>query len=153
MDRKNKGSPTRTGRKGDNNMKKGTRIPISAKARYTGQDMKWTETYTGDIKLFPGGIVYHCSSSLLKSFYPKETCFLLNNPPADEFIYALVVKNAISVPSYSNEVRIDLEKHRDDAEIFYIGSGGYERIRDEFGRVIKYKKILDIMDVSNLIKN
>ena len=103
-------------------MKRGSKIEVSEKAKYNGQNMNWTEELTGTVTLEAGKVLYHTSrETLLKSFFPKETCFS-ESKTSDGHYYALKVINTISASLYNNdEWRIDLDECRNDVEIYYIG--------------------------------
>lgn len=104
-------------------MKKGDIIEIKQSAKYDGKSMRWTETKTGTKKIAVGETWFHVSSyEKLKSFFPKETCFA-DQKYSEGYYYALKVISPITVDCYDDdEIRIDLEKYRNDVEIYYIGT-------------------------------
>jgi hypothetical protein len=103
-------------------MKKGDKVKIYENAKYSGQNMKWTEACTGTKILQVGEIYYHASSVKISTFHTKETCFA-DKKYTEGFYYALRVLSPLSVEMYDqDEIRIDLEKHAKDVEIFYIGT-------------------------------
>jgi hypothetical protein len=136
-------------------MKKGDKITITDKAKYDCQTMKWTEECTGLTTLNAGDVWYHASSRKITSFYPKTTCFA-NKKYTEGQYYALKVINTIKVESYGNdEVRIDLDKYKNDVEIYYIGTikrmitdeirpdgrGGFSPVFKETDNTIKIKGV------------
>ncbi|MCK9326821.1 MAG: hypothetical protein M0P69_15115 [Bacteroidales bacterium] len=127
-------------------MKKGDRVPIGFQAHYSGQDMKWTETYTGNTVIEAGERLFHRSSGKLKSFYPRATCFSFTPESMRDFIFCLIPRTRITASRYDDdEVRIDLEKYADCVDIYYIGTGTTEPIRDHLGRVVSRKTTLRIL--------
>lgn len=127
-------------------MKKGDKVPVTYHAHYPGQDMKWTETYTGNTVIDAGDKLYHRSSGKLKSFYPRVTCFSFTPESMSDYIFCLIPREAIKVSCFDgDEVRVDLEKYADCVDIFYIGTGTTEPIRDHLGRVVSRKTTLRIL--------
>lgn len=61
--------------KENNIMKKGDVVLVTNVAKYSGQDMDWTEPKTSAGTLPKGTILYHTSENKLTAFAPKETCF------------------------------------------------------------------------------
>jgi hypothetical protein len=126
------------------------RIQISDSAFYPGQSMKWTETFQGEVIIPAGTSLFHCSCDGIEAFYPKETCFDYTVGGRGH-VYQFIVKRDIIGREYGdnvkNEVRVDLDRYRNDVEIFYIGTVEKERIRDEFGRVIKYQTIYNVTPI------
>jgi len=109
-------------------MKKGTQIQVSSEARYNGQDMSWTETFTGTEKIGNGGEwVFHSSNEKITSFRAKEICvspyeygkhlMKTNSKKKDvisrfywkKFIYAIFLPEGFEVDTYSgDEYRFEL---------------------------------------------
>ena len=118
------------------------KVSISESATYKGQDMEWTETYIGKTVLKAGEKAYHTSYRDISSFYPKETCFYesykLNVIGGDKNIYCLIPKKDIIVSEYSGdgEIRVDLERYKNDVDIYYIGYGESFSVKDDFDRVV-----------------
>lgn len=118
------------------------KVSISESATYRGQDMEWTETYIGKTVLKAGEKAYHTSYRDISSFYPKETCFYesykLNVIGGDKNIYCLIPKKDIIVSAYSGdgEIRVDLERYKNDVDIYYIGYGESFSVKDDFDRVV-----------------
>lgn len=118
------------------------KVSISESATYRGQDMEWTETYIGKTVLKAGEKAYHTSYRDISSFYPKETCFYesykLNVIGGDKNIYCLIPKKDIIVSEYSGdgEIRVDLERYKNDVDIYYIGYGESFSVKDDFDRVV-----------------
>lgn len=103
-------------------MKKGTKIQVKEDAKYNGQTMNWTETYTGVKEIKKGGEwVFHKSDNLIKSFVPKEICvspfeygksYLKSNATKKEvtskynwkqYIYAIFLTEGTKVDTYSDD--------------------------------------------------
>ena len=56
-------------------MKKGSLVKVEQKSKYSGQNMKWTETFTGLKTIGVGGeIVTHNSMSKINIFCEKKIC-------------------------------------------------------------------------------
>jgi hypothetical protein len=109
-------------------MKKGTQIQVSSKARYNGQDMEWTETFTGKKIIGEGGeTVFHKSDKMISVFAEKEICvspfehgksYLVSTASKKEitskynwkqFIYAIFLPEGFEVDTYSgDEYRFEL---------------------------------------------
>jgi hypothetical protein len=51
------------------------KINITENAKYAGQDMDWTETFTGEKVLQKDTLFYHGSNNKIKAFRSKNTCF------------------------------------------------------------------------------
>jgi hypothetical protein len=116
------------------------RVKISHNNNYEGRDIQWTEEFTGQEKVEAGRIFYHSSRSYIDVFAPEMTCFFENKIARYWFVYTIVIKNDIVVDTYGDEVRIDLEKNRNNVEIYYIGELDYTRKREtEFPHDWKYK--------------
>src|SRR5690554_6857766 len=114
-------------------MKKGQKIRVSSEARYSGQDMDWTETFTGTKKIGQGGeLVFHRSDSLIKEFRAKEICVspfdhgkihLESNATLEEvtekynwksYIYMIFLPEGTIVDTYSDdEYRFELTEEMD----------------------------------------
>ena len=144
-------------------MKRGTKIEVKRNAKYGGQDMPWTETYTGRKKIGRGGEwVTHHSHELIKSFQPKKICvhpashsdsYFESNATRKEvvakfhwqtYIYLIFLPQGTIVDTYSDdEYRFNLNSR---FNIFYAGfkleRAGKEIFDRERGRrystVIKY---------------
>lgn len=121
-------------------MKVGTKIQVKESAAYNGQDMAWTETYTGQVVLDKATKFMHSSDRPIKSFRAKETCFStedildnclsLSNKEAREqfgtgkvmskkYCYVLELPAGTVVDTFSNdEIRVELEE---GMELTYIG--------------------------------
>lgn len=121
-------------------MKAGSKIQVKNSAKYSGQDMAWTEEFTGTVVLEKDTKFLHCSESPVKCFAAKETCFstediLINclNLSNDEsrnkygtgkvmrkkYCYVLELKAGTEVDVYNNdEIRVELEE---GMELTYIG--------------------------------
>ena len=69
-------------------MKKGDRVPIGFQAHYSGQEMKWTETYTGEIIIDAGDKLYHRSSGKIEVLL-SESNLLFVYPGIHERVYIL----------------------------------------------------------------
>jgi len=126
-------------------MEKGQKIHITGNARYRGQDMPWTETFSGQVTIRKGDVLFHHSRQDLTAFYPKTTCFYFF-PQGVGNTYAFVAKKEIRADRYGNEVRIDLEKYR-DFEIYYIGVIDIRPARDEYGRRTSVKDNADLLRI------
>jgi len=99
-------------------MKKGDMVLVSDRARYNGQDMKWTEECTG-MKLFKKGTkFYHWSDTLLSLFLNKETCFFDTRDSGKNYCYEYTLKEERKLPTFCDEVRINLGKKD---EIRFLG--------------------------------
>lgn len=114
-------------------MKKGQKINVSEDARYNGQDMDWTETFTGTKKIGQSGeIVFHRSDSLIKEFRAKEICvspfehgksYLESNATIEEiskkynwksYVYMIFLPEGTIVDTYSDdEYRFELTEEMD----------------------------------------
>jgi len=56
-------------------MRKGQKIQIKENGKYNGQDMDWTETFTGLKTIGKGGEwVCHISEEIIKEFRFKKIC-------------------------------------------------------------------------------
>jgi Iap family predicted aminopeptidase len=99
-------------------IKKGDRVEIKETAKYSGQDMKWTEVITHIEKYKKGHVFYHFSDSKLNAFLPKTTCFFNNDIKITGHCYALILNQDIEKQVYSNEVRFNLNENH---KIIYLG--------------------------------
>ena len=77
-------------------MKKNDFVNVTESARYTGQDMSWTEEITGKTTYKKGHTFYHFSDTKLKSFVPKTTCFFSENKTIPGFCYTLTLNQDIA---------------------------------------------------------
>lgn len=98
-------------------MKKGDYVDVTDNAKYSGQDMAWTEPITRQITLKKGDILYHFSSKKLTSFLNKTTCFFLNDVGI-EYCYILKIEKNMTVDAYCDEVRIELQE---GVQLQYLG--------------------------------
>lgn len=138
-------------------MKKGTLINVRDNAVYNGQDMSWTETFTGKKKIKAGGEwVTHTSQDLIKSFRPKKICvhpskhsksyFESNIKKSDlkgkytwkTYIYSIFLPAGTIVETYSDdEYRFNLDN---SFKIIYSGiryeTKGKSKISKTTGRMI-----------------
>lgn len=136
-------------------MKKGTQIKVTETAKYNGQDMDWTETFTGKKVIGNGGeIVFHRSDVEIKSFKAKEICvspfehgksYLESNATIEEvtnkynwkkFIYAIFLPEGTEVNTYSgDEYRFELTLNMKVifAGIVYEAKKGTERVMTNAG--------------------
>jgi len=116
------------------------RIPIAEKPVKINRRNMWTEKYMGEVQIKSGSIIFHNSSSEIEEFYPVMTCFSLEpGVVCDGPIYALICKKDIIASLFDDdEVRLDLDEHRNDVEIYYAGYRTTERKYDEFGRVLRF---------------
>jgi len=130
-------------------------ISISGKAKAYEHRNIWTEQFTGMVKIAPGSVVFHNSTSKISSFSPILTCFSLEpGVIGDGPIYAAIIKNEITVLMYDDdEVRIDLNKFKNDVEIYYAGSRKTERTYDEYGRILQYGGCKKIVTMKKEFKN
>ena len=126
---------------------KAKKIEISESAKYRGQDMDWTEEFTGKEILLQGTKLYHYSWKKINKFYPKTTCFYGNISGMSKNIYCLILKKDIELETYGNEYRIDLEKYINDVDMYYIGYGESVPVSDENGYVIGSYSLQHIADV------
>jgi hypothetical protein len=125
---------------------KAKKLNISDEAKYKGQEMDWTEDFTGKEILAAGTKLYHYSWNKINSFFPKTTCFYDNCNKLSHNIYCLILKKDIELETYGNEYRIDLDKYRDDVDIYYIGYGESFSVKDEYDRVIGSYSLQHIAD-------
>ena len=114
-------------------------IKISEKAYYKWPDhvQRWTEEFDKNITVEQGIELYHASTSYIKAFVPKETCFSWTLKGIG-YIYKITILKKVKGYTYNNndEVRIILTSK--NAKIEYIGYNEYIPIRDKFGRVQKF---------------
>jgi len=103
-------------------MKKGDYIKISTDAKYSGQDMGWTEEVTGRETLPAGTILHHYSDDKLSAFYPKTTCFFDEDIPGGH-CYLVMLKKDVQVVRYGYEVRFEISN--DNCKIQYTGTVTY----------------------------
>ena len=111
---------------------KGHRIEISEDAEYDGQEMPWTETFTGEKTIGKGGEwVTHNSRKLIKSFKPKVIAvhpwehslsyfksdvssideIKAKGKPYHNYIYSIYLPEGTKVDTYSDdEYRFKLDK-------------------------------------------
>lgn len=121
-------------------MKIGTKIKVIESAKYSGQEMAWTETFTGTVVLEKAAKFLHTSETLLKSFRAKQTCFsseeILNSLVSlstkeerakigngkvarKKYCYVIELPAGTEVETFSNdEIRVDLEE---GTELTYVG--------------------------------
>lgn len=117
-------------------------IPISSEAKYSGQNMRWTEIKTDSGKTVGTNYVVHYSDRKLPAFLPQETCFfhdfgkdgkLWKSP--SEFVYLLEIPEGTQVDVYGTEVRLCLDEKMkiiditseffpDDSKKGYLGREG-----------------------------
>lgn len=120
-------------------MKRGAEIKVSEFASYNGQDMDWTETYTGEKQIKKGGEwVFHRSSAEIKEFRAKDICvspfehgksYLESTAKLKEvkskfnsksFIYAIFLPEGTTVDTYSDdEYRFSLDG---SVKIIFLGT-------------------------------
>ena len=99
-------------------MKKGDYIKITDDAKYSGQDMRWTEECTGTETLPAGTKLYHFSDSKINKFLSKETCFFLDDDGLGH-CYIATLKKEMTVNVFSTEVRFDITPG--NCSIQYVG--------------------------------
>jgi hypothetical protein len=121
-------------------MKAGQKIQVKKSAKYSGKDMAWSETFTGNVRLQEPTRFLHTSSSPIKSFAPVETCFsmpdILDNclslsndtdrtkygtgaEMGRKYCYVITLPAGTEVATFSNdEIRIELTE---GMELTYIG--------------------------------
>lgn len=138
-------------------MKKGSKIQVLENAKYNGQDMLWTEPFTGTKKIGKDGEwVTHTSSNKIKEFRAKEICvhpyehsissFESNTTKKEVtskynweiFVYAIFLPEGTIVDTYSDdEYRFELTE---EFNIFFAGT-----IYEAKGKTIinKYNKLVD----------
>lgn len=120
-------------------MKKGSKIEVSENAKYNGQDMEWTETFTGIKRIGKGGeVVTHTSNKEIKKFAAKQICAhpashsesyfistiskkeLKNRYSWKYFIYSIYLPEGTEVDTYSDdEYRFELTENM---EIIFSGT-------------------------------
>lgn len=114
-----------------------SKIPIKDKALYQGQEMQWTEEFTGNIELKKGDVLIHQSYNKIKNFKTKTTCFFHNSKQvfknkelnynnddyiSKQYVYIAILEQDLILPKYDDdEVRIDLLKHKDNISIYEAG--------------------------------
>lgn len=103
-------------------MKKGAKIEVTNSARYTGQDMQWTERCTGIKKIGKGGEwVIHTSDRFISAFLSKCICvhpaehsenFFVSSATKKEisgiynwkkYVYAIFLPEGFEVETFSND--------------------------------------------------
>jgi hypothetical protein len=119
-------------------MIKGQKLTVKESAKYTGQYMNWTETFTGLKTIGKGGEwVCHLSQEIIREFRCKKICVTPNNHSETyfesnsskkevvsewhkiKFIYSIFLPEGTVVETYSDdEYRFDLDENFD---IFYSG--------------------------------
>ena len=121
-------------------MKKGSKIKVTANAKYAGRDMDWTETFTGYKTLDKPTRFLHSSNKPLKSFLAKETCFStedvfggwVESSNAEDrskfgtgkemgrkYCYMIELPAGTTVETYSwDEIRVELQE---GMELTYVG--------------------------------
>lgn len=119
-------------------MKKGSKIEVKENGKYKGQDMSWTETFTGTKIIGKGGEwVTHTSSVMIKKFVPKTICvhpfehslsYFESNTTKNNiqskynwtiYVYSIFLPEGFTVDTYSNdEYRFTLTQ---DMDIIYSG--------------------------------
>jgi hypothetical protein len=78
-------------------MKKGLKIQITESSNYSGQDMDWTEPFTGLKTIAKGGEwVCHTSQELIKEFRSKKICVTPNNYSQTYFVSNSSKKEVVS---------------------------------------------------------
>jgi hypothetical protein len=117
-------------------------IEIDQYAKFPVQQMDWTEERTGVVAFEKGDCLYHASSEMIPSFFPKKTCFHDTFSVQVGHIYRFEFKKELDVERFSsNEYRVMLEVYGNEYfEIEYMGEREAIRVRDEHGRVQGYKK-------------
>jgi hypothetical protein len=121
-------------------MKIGSKIKVVEKAKYSGQEMAWTEPNTGVAALEKATRFLHTSESPLRAFAAKRTCFstedILNSMievstkehrskvgsgkvSRKKYCYILELPAGTEVETFGNdEIRFDLVE---GMELTYIG--------------------------------
>lgn len=119
-------------------MKKGSQIKVTENAKYSGQDMSWTETFTGPKTIGNGGEwVFHQSDREINAFRNKVICahpyehgksYLESTTTIDiitsrynwkKYIYAIFLPEGTIVDTYSDdEYRFQLTT---DMKVLYAG--------------------------------
>ena len=102
-------------------MKKGDKVEIKKTAKYSGQDMKWTETPTHTVELKEGDRLYHRSDRKITGFLPKETCFHTEDIKMTGHNYVAIVKENMTVQGYSHDTEVRLVISAENVDLFYIG--------------------------------
>ena len=93
------------------------KIKITENANYSGRDMNWTEEMeckiiTTDTKVF------HCSDNFIAEFFPKETCFFVEEALAIGHVYEYTVKAGSKIYTDGSEIRIEINA---GDEMLYTG--------------------------------
>lgn len=91
-----------------------TKINISENSSYSGQDMKWTEIMDEPIRLKKPLKVNHFSDTEIKSFYPKETAFFVDDRGVGNYRYTAEIP-AGTIVQYSKtgeEIRVNLDDYK-----------------------------------------
>jgi len=111
-------------------MKSNQKIPVTEQANYNGQDMEWTETFTGIKTIGKGGEwVCHISEEIIKEFCAKKICvtpsehtdtYFESNASKEEvtaewhkkkLLYSIFLPEGTEVETYSDdEYRFDLDQ-------------------------------------------
>ena len=137
-------------------MKIGTQIKVTDNSDYNGQDMSWTETYTGQKIIGKGGeMVYHQSNNIIKRFLSKEFCvhpfehsksYFKSNATKKEitsdyhwkiYLYSVFLSEGTVVDTYSDdEYRFELTS---DMEVLFAGTI-FEANGEIVNNVSTYKK-------------
>ena len=119
-------------------LKKGDKVQVTNNAKYSGQDMDWTETFTGIKTIGKGGEwVTHLSYKKIKEFVSKKICvtpkqhsdsYFDSNATKKEVtledyytrhLYSIYLPEGTEVETYSDdEYRFDLD---DEFLIIYSG--------------------------------
>lgn len=100
-------------------MKIGDRVEIKENAKYTGQDMAWTETRTSSEITRESIKAYHYSDKKISSFVPKITCFFDSFSDFIEgYIYEVTIPKGCHVNRYDSEIRVELNE---EMSLKYIG--------------------------------
>ena len=100
-------------------MRKGDTVKVRSSAKYTGQNMDWTEILTGVEVLTEDLKVYHCSDTKLTAFVPKTTCFFDSKDLMEGFVYEYVIPAGSKIEKFCSEVRVALTT---DDELRYLGT-------------------------------
>ena len=118
-------------------MKKGSKISVTSSAKYSGQEMSWSETFTGQKIIGKGGEwVTHTSPSMMKEMRTKMICVHTNSHSESYFastckkeeltgyswktyLYSIYLPEGFVVDTYSDdEYRFELTE---DMTVIFSG--------------------------------